>query len=52
MSHPAVTSTDVIRHAIADQIRRIGGNEEDIDDIAFAASYAVMCWGLSAAQTI
>ena len=52
MSHPAITSTDVIRHAIAEQVRRIGGNEEDIDDIAFAASYAVMCWGLSAAQNI
>jgi hypothetical protein len=52
MSHPTVTSTDVIRHAIADQIRRIGGNEEDIDDVAFAASYAVMCWGSSAAQSI
>ena len=38
MSHPAVTSTDVIRYAIAEQIRRIGGNDEDIDDISFAAS--------------
>jgi hypothetical protein len=52
MSHPAVTSTDVIRFAIAEQVRRLGGNDEDIDDIAFAASYAVMCWGFSAAQSI
>jgi hypothetical protein len=42
MSHPLLTSTDVIRHAIA----------EHIDDIAFAASYAVMCWGFSAPQSI
>jgi hypothetical protein len=52
MSHPAVTSTDVIRYAIAEQVRRIGGNDEDIDDIAFAASYAVMCWGSATPQSI
>ncbi|WP_319430084.1 hypothetical protein [Mycobacterium sp. RTGN5] len=52
MSHPLLTSTDVIRYAIAEQVRRIGGNEEDIDDIAFAASYAVMSWGLTAPQNI
>jgi hypothetical protein len=52
MSHPLLTSTDVIRYAIADQVRRLGGNDEDIDDIAFAACYAVMCWGFSAAQRI
>ncbi|WP_199189932.1 hypothetical protein [Mycobacterium sp. ENV421] len=51
MSHPLLTSTDVIRHAIADQVRRLGGNEENTDDIAFAASYAVMCWGLAAAES-
>jgi hypothetical protein len=51
MSHPLLTSTDVIRHAIADLVRRIGGNDEDIDDIAFAASYAVMCWGLTATES-
>lgn len=51
MSHPLLTSTDVIRHAIAEQVRRIGGKDEDIDDIAFAASYAVMCWGLTAAES-
>ncbi|GAY14338.1 hypothetical protein [Mycobacterium sp. shizuoka-1] len=52
MSHPLLTSTDVIRHAIAEQVRRIGGSDEDIDDIAFAASYAVMCWGFTATQSI
>lgn len=52
MTQPLLTSTEVIRHAIADQVRRLGGKEEDIDDIAFAASYAVMCWGLTAAQTV
>jgi len=51
MSHPLLTSTDVIRHAIADQVRRLGGNDENIDDIAFAASYAVMCWGLTESQS-
>ncbi|MBB3601842.1 hypothetical protein FHT40_001475 [Mycolicibacterium sp. BK556] len=52
MSHPLTTSTDVIRHAIAEQVRRIGGNEADIDDIAFAASYAVMCFGFAATESI
>lgn len=52
MSHPAVTSTAVIRYAIAEQVRRMGGSEQDIDDIAFAASYAVMCWSLTAPQSI
>jgi hypothetical protein len=42
----------MIRYAIADQVRRLGGNDEDIADLAFAASYAVMCWGFSAAQHI
>ena len=52
MSHTLLTSTDVVRYAIAEQIRRIGGNEEDIDDIAFAASYAVMCFGFAATESI
>ncbi len=51
MSNPLLTSTDVIRHAIAEHVRRLGGNDGDIDDIAFAASYAVMCWGLTAPQS-
>ncbi|MCV7176279.1 hypothetical protein [Mycolicibacterium sphagni] len=52
MSHPLLTSTDVIGHAIAEQVRRLGGSDEDIDNIAFAASYAVMCWGFAASQSI
>ncbi|MGY4709486.1 hypothetical protein ACXDF8_08035 [Mycolicibacterium sp. CBM1] len=51
MSHPLLTSTDVIRHAIAEQVRALGGTDEDIDNIAFAASYAVMCWGCVAKET-
>ncbi len=52
MSHPLLTSTDVINYAIAEQIRRLGGTDEDIENIAFAASYAVMCWGFAAPQSI
>ena len=48
MSQPLLTSTDMIRHAIAEQVRALGGTDDDIDNIAFAASYAVMCWGFSA----
>ncbi len=50
MSQPLLTSTDMIRHAIAEQVRALGGTDDDVDNIAFAASYAVMCWGFAATQ--
>lgn len=51
MNHPLLTSTDVIRHAIAEQVRALGGTEDDVENIAFAASYAVMCWGCAATES-
>ncbi len=43
-------TTDVISAAIADQVRRLGGDSEAIRNISFAASYAVICWSLAAAE--
>lgn len=51
MNHPLLTSTDVIRHAIGEQVRALGGTEDDVENIAFAASYAVMCWGFAATES-
>jgi len=51
MSSPMVTSIDVVRHAIEDRIRDLGGNDDTIDEIAMAASYAMWCAALSTDQT-
>lgn len=45
-----VTTTDVISYAIASQVRELGGDDDAIRNISFAASYAVVCWSLAAAQ--
>lgn len=50
MSDPVSSSIDLIRYAIADQVRSLGGNDEDIDGICVSAAYAVWCWGLSGPQ--
>ena len=41
MSDPVVTSIDLIRHAIADQVRELGGDALAVDRIATSAAYAV-----------
>lgn len=38
---PLMTSVDIIRYAIGDQVRELGGNEEMVDQIATSAAYAV-----------
>ena len=45
-----VSTTDVISAAIAEQVRALGGDAEAIDNISHAASYAVICWSLAAAE--
>jgi hypothetical protein len=50
MIDPLVTSKDAIRQAIEQQIRALGGTEQDVDDIAFSAAYAVWLWSWTAAQ--
>ncbi|WP_328361009.1 hypothetical protein OG976_09475 [Mycobacterium sp. NBC_00419] len=50
MNSPWVTSTDVVRYAIADTVRKLGGDEEAIDDIAVAATYAMWCTAFSDGQ--
>ena len=47
MSDPLMTSVDLIRYAIAEQIRELGGDEKDLDSIAMTAAYAVWCWTVS-----
>ncbi|BBZ77761.1 hypothetical protein MANY_30980 [Mycolicibacterium anyangense] len=51
MSSPWVTSTDVVRYAIADTVRKLGGDEEAIDDIATAATYAIWCSAFTTGQS-
>ena len=36
-----MTSVDLIRYAIGDQIRELGGDDDMIDQIAMSAAYAV-----------
>lgn len=43
-------TTDVISAAIAEQVRALGGDAEAIHNISCAASYAVVCWSLAAAE--
>ena len=47
MNDPLMTSVDLIRYAISDQIRELGGDEKDVDSIAMTAAYAVWCWTVS-----
>lgn len=41
MNDPVMTSIDLIRHAIGDQVRELGGDAIDVDRIATSAAYAV-----------
>jgi hypothetical protein len=47
MRDPLMTSVDLIRHAIADQVRDLGGDDRDIDSVAMSAAYAVWCWTMA-----
>lgn len=48
MNSPWVTSTDIVRRAIADRVRQLGGDEEAIEGIA--AAYAMWCTAFSPAH--
>ena len=39
-----MTSVELIRHAIGNQVRELGGDNADIDSIAISAAYAVWVW--------
>ncbi len=41
VSDPMMTSVDLIRYAIADQVRELGGDTDKIDQIAMSAAYAI-----------
>lgn len=44
MGDPLMTSVDLIRHAVGEQVRDLGGGEDDVDRIAMSAAYAVWVW--------
>lgn len=50
MNTPWETSTDVVRRAIADRVRELGGDDEAVDTIAISATYALWCVGFDNAQ--
>lgn len=43
-----MTSVDLIRYAIADQVRELGGDTDKIDQIAMSAAYAIFFIGMAA----
>jgi len=45
-----LSSTDIISAAIAEHVRALGGDADALHQISCAASYAVVCWSLAAAQ--
>ncbi len=50
MNTPWETSTEVVRYAIADRVRELGGDDEAIDTIAVCATYALWCVAFANAQ--
>lgn len=48
MSAPLVTSIDVVRCAIEERVRELGGDDETVGEIALAACYAMWCTASSA----
>jgi len=51
MNNPLITSIDVVRHAIKDRVHELGGDDDVIDDIAVAATYAMWCTAFATAAT-
>lgn len=51
MNSPWQTSTEVVRYAIADRVRELGGDDEAINNIAVNATYAMWCAAFSNTQT-
>jgi hypothetical protein len=50
MNNPWETSTEVVRFAIADRVRELGGDDEAINNIAVCATYAMSCAAVANAQ--
>jgi len=50
MNTPWQMSTDVVRYAIGDLVRELGGDDEAINDVAIAATYAMWYAAFSNAQ--
>lgn len=50
MNTPWQTSTEVVRYAIADRVRELGGDDEAINNIAASATYAMWCAAFADAQ--
>jgi hypothetical protein len=44
VSDPLMTSVGLIRDAIGNQVRELGGDDADVDSIAMSAAYAVWVW--------
>ncbi|HET6736095.1 hypothetical protein [Mycobacterium sp.] len=44
MGDPLMTSVDLIRQAIGNQVRELGGDDAEVDSIAMSAAYAVWVW--------
>jgi hypothetical protein len=44
------TCTEIIRSAISDRIRQLGGTQRDVDELAQSAAFAVLAW--SAGRTL
>lgn len=51
MKGSLTTSVDVVRLAIADRVRELGGSDEEASEIALAACYAMWCAACSNAPS-
>lgn len=47
-----LSSIDMIRYAIADQVRSLGGTEQDVERISTTAACAISYWGFAEAQGV
>jgi hypothetical protein len=41
MNNPLATSVEMIRYAIGERVRDLGGDDDQVDEIATSAAYAV-----------
>ncbi|HEX5143285.1 MAG TPA: hypothetical protein VFW21_05395 [Mycobacterium sp.] len=52
MRDPMSSVTDIIKYGIAERVRSLGGESDDIDSIAVAAAYAVLCWNATETRLV
>lgn len=50
MTDPLTSMTEAIGAAIASHIRELGGDDDNVEEIATAAGYAALCWSVTASQ--